>query len=99
MSDARQSLRQRLVPANFRDPVGLARRILASRDRAAYFAVFSTGLAAIATPFDAVLAATVERRRLGRHEPTKPVILATGAPRSGTTVLSQALIHNLPVTY
>ncbi|MCC6848698.1 MAG: sulfotransferase [Deltaproteobacteria bacterium] len=91
---------RRLVPANFRDPVGLARRILASRDRAAYFAVASTALAAVAAPLDALLAATLERRLLDGHvAPKKPVVIVTGAPRSGTTVLSQALIHHLPVTY
>ncbi|MCC6765486.1 MAG: sulfotransferase [Deltaproteobacteria bacterium] len=91
---------RRLVPANFRDPVGLARRILASRDRAAYFAIVSTALGAAATPLDALLAATLEKLLLGDHvAPKKPVVIVTGAPRSGTTVLSQALIHHLPVTY
>lgn len=100
MSSARPSFWRRLVPANFRDPIGLARRILASRDRAAYFAMASTALAALATPLDLLLAATLERSALRDAEtPTRPVILVTGAPRSGTTVLSQALIHHLPVTY
>jgi hypothetical protein len=99
MPTTRPPLLRRLVPANFRDPVGLARRILSSRDRAAYFAVASTALAAAATPLDALLAATFEKRALGAHEPRKPIVIVTGAPRSGTTVLSQALIHHLPVTY
>jgi len=99
MNASRPSFVRRLVPANFRDPIGLARRILSSRDRAAYFAVASTALAAAATPLDALLAATLETRALGSHEPRLPVILVTGAPRSGTTVLSQALIHHLPVTF
>lgn len=99
MNDARPSFWRRLVPANFRDPVGLARRILSSRDRAAYFAMTSTALAALATPLDVVLAATMERRQDGGPTPRHPVILVTGAPRSGTTVLSQALIHHLPVAY
>lgn len=100
MSTARPALLRRLVPANFRDPVGLARRILGSRDRAAYFAVASTALAAMLAPLDAFLAATLEKRFLADHvTPEKPIVLVTGAPRSGTTVLSQALIHHLPVTY
>jgi hypothetical protein len=99
MNDTRPSFRQRLVPANFRDPLGLARRILRSRDRAAYFAIASTALAAVATPLDVVLAATMERRQDAGPTPRLPVILVTGAPRSGTTVLSQVLIHHLPVTY
>ncbi len=97
MNDARPSFWRRLIPANFRDPVGLARRILRSRDRAAYFAVASTALAAVVTPLDQLLAATVEKTHLRDQAPARPVILVTGAPRSGTTVLSQALIHHLPV--
>jgi hypothetical protein len=99
MSHARPSFWRRLVPANFRDPLGLARRILGSRDRAAYFAIASTALAAVATPLDLLLAATLEKSYLRDEAPKRPVILVTGAPRSGTTVLSQALIHHLPVTY
>ncbi len=100
MTATHPTLARRLVPANFRDPVGLARRILSSRDRAAYFALASTALAALVTPLDALLAATLEKRFLRGHDaPRKPVIIVTGAPRSGTTVLSQALIHHLPVTY
>lgn len=99
MNDARPSFWRRLIPANFRDPVGLARRILRSRDRAAYFAVASTALAAVVTPLDQLLAATVEKTHLRDQAPARPVILVTGAPRSGTTVLSQALIHHLPVAY
>ncbi len=99
MRHTRPSLWRRLIPANFRDPVGLARRILQSRDRAAYFAIASTAVAAVVTPLDALLASTIEKSHLRDAVPTKPVIIVTGAPRSGTTVLSQALIHNLPVTY
>jgi hypothetical protein len=100
MPTPRPSLLRRLVPANFRDPVGLARRILSSRDRAAYFAVVSTALAAALAPIDALLAVTLEKRMVAEHgTPEQPVIIVTGAPRSGTTVLSQALIHHLPVTF
>lgn len=99
MTTAQPSTWRRLLPANFRDPVGLARRILSSRDPAAYFAMASTVLAAVVTPLDAALARTVERRRLVAAAPRLPIVLVTGAPRSGTTVLSQALIHNLPVTF
>jgi hypothetical protein len=46
------------------------------------------------------LAATAERRwQREARTPRWPVIFVTGAPRSGTTVLSQVLIHHLPVTY
>lgn len=100
MTAGHTSFVRRLVPANFRDPVGLVRRILRSKDPAAYFAMLSTGLSALAAPLDLALAATAERRWLREAAtPRWPVILVTGAPRSGTTVLSQVLIHHLPVSY
>jgi hypothetical protein len=89
----------RLVPANFKDPIGLVRRILSSRDPAAYFAIGNTALAMAATPLDLALAAAERRRYRRVTAPRHPVILVTGAPRSGTTVLSQVLLHHLPVTY
>ncbi len=64
MKNTRPSFWRRLLPANFRDPVGLARRILRSRDRAAYFAMASTAIAAMLTPLDVVLAATSVRSHL-----------------------------------
>ena len=100
MTATRTSLGRRLVPPNFRDPIGLVRRILRSKDPAAYFAIYSTALSALATPLDMALAATTERRwQRDADAPRWPVIFVTGAPRSGTTVLSQVLIHHLPVTY
>jgi hypothetical protein len=90
---------RRLIPANFQDPVGLAARLVRSRDPAALFAIFSTLLAAIAAPLDGVLAST--ERRLYDHaaSPRMPIVIVTGAPRSGTTIVSQVLSAHLPVTF
>src|SRR6185295_13757879 len=89
---------RRLIPANFQDPVGLAGRLVRSRDPAALFAILSTVLAALATPLDGVL--TAAERRLYDHAPSPklPIVIVTGAPRSGTTIVSQVLGANLPVT-
>ena len=89
---------RRLVPANFHDPVGLVARLVRSRDPAALFAIFSTALTAAVTPLDAALAVS-ERKLYARADaPTLPIVIVTGAPRSGTTLVSQALSAHLPVT-
>lgn len=87
------------IPSTFRDPMGLAQRLLRSGDRTAYSAMFVAGLAALATPLDALLAA--RERSLYRRgaSPHKPIVLVAGAPRSGTTIVSQVLVRNLPVIY
>lgn len=99
MADSRPRILRRLVPPNFKDPVGLARRILSSHDPAAYFAIASTALAIMATPLDMALSRAERRHYERAGAPRHPIILVTGAPRSGTTVLSQVLLHHLPLTY
>jgi hypothetical protein len=94
-----RKLWQRIIPANFEDPWGLLRRLLRSRDPAALFAITSTLLSAVLTPVDLALAAQERRLYARAGAPKRPVILVTGAPRSGTTLLSQALIAQLPVSY
>jgi Sulfotransferase family len=93
------SLRQRLVPRNFHDPTGLAWRLLQSREPAAYFAMVSTVLAALAVPFDRLLAGVERRRYAAAPAPTLPILVVVGAPRSGTTVVEQTLASHLPVTF
>jgi hypothetical protein len=85
--------------ANFRDPVGLAIRMLRSRDRAAYAALVRAASASALIPLDALLARFEARRLRAAGPPTKPLVLIVGAPRSGTTLLYQVLAHFLPVTY
>jgi hypothetical protein len=86
--------------ANFRDPVGLAWRMLASGDRAAYDALARTALAAVISPLDRALALG-ERRTLEAAEEAElpPLLLIVGAPRSGTTLVYQVLAHVLDVTF
>lgn len=89
----------RYVPAHFENPVGLLIRLLRTRDRAARLAVETALLGVLATPLD--LALGVAERRLYARAPTPrlPLIFVCGAPRSGTTLTAQTLIHNLAVGY
>jgi hypothetical protein len=89
----------RLLPATFRDPIGLTGRLLRSKDAAAYFAMLLVGVSPLVSPLDLLL--SVAERRLYEQAamPRRPIVFVAGAPRSGTTVLSQAILHNLRVTY
>jgi len=88
-----------VIPKTFHDPFGLARRLLGSRDRHAYFAMALTAGAILTAPLDAALAVAERRRYARAPEPLLPIVFVTGAPRSGTTVVEQLLGHNLPVAY
>src|SRR5205085_828191 len=90
---------RRLVPANFQDPFGLIARLVRSRDPAALFAIASTALAAVATPLDRALAISERRLYARAAAPQLPIVIVVGAPRSGTTVVSQVLAAHLPVTF
>ncbi len=73
--------------------------MLSSGNRAAYAALFRQGLGIAAKPVDAVLS-IFERQRLQRHaESSEPLVFIVGAPRSGTTLIYQALAAYLDVTY
>jgi hypothetical protein len=90
---------RRFVPPNLQDPFGLAWRILRSQDRAAWFSAGTAALSAVTIPLD--LALEPFERRLYRQAqvPTRPIVLVTGPPRSGTTIVAQMLCHHLPVIY
>lgn len=84
---------------NFTDPFGLLGRMLKSGNRAAYSALFREALRLGAIPFDSLLS-IIEQRRL-RSSPVSnhPLVFIVGAPRSGTTLIYQALAAFLDVTY
>ena len=90
---------RRLIPPNFHDPIGLLTRIVRSRDPAALFAIVSTVLSALATPLDCALAPWERRLYALAAQPQLPIVIVTGAPRSGTTLVSQVLRAHLPVGY
>ncbi|MDH3605862.1 MAG: sulfotransferase [Acidimicrobiia bacterium] len=84
---------------NFRDPVGLVRRMLASGKPAAMFSLVREVARYLLKPLDWALAPW-EGRRIRRGGPGgKPIVLIVGAPRSGSTLLYQVLAAHLPVSY
>lgn len=84
---------------NFKDPVGLAKRMLTSGNRAAYFTLLREGLGVALKPIDA-LWQKAERKKLAQPaEAEPPMIIILGGSRSGTTLLYQTLAHYLPVSY
>lgn len=83
---------------NFQDATGLVRRMIASRDPAAYAALARYVLRILNVPADLLLSRT-ERRLLRREvEPERfPVLLVVGGSRTGTTLVSQVLARHLDV--
>jgi len=87
--------------SNFNDPVGLLMRMLRSGNRAAYGALFRTAFSIGLTPLDWLLQAK-EKRRLAAVDESQirhPLVLIVGPPRSGSTLLYQALARYANVSY
>lgn len=89
----------RIIPSHFNDPVGLARRLLGSRDPDAYAAIGHAALGALCTPLDLWLARGERRLYAAAAPPTRPLLFVCGPPRSGTTLVAQALVAHLPVAW
>ena len=85
---------------NFRDPVGLLRRMLTSRNRAAYDSLALAATRMAATPIDLALARR-EKRTLDAAEPRsdRPMLLIVGGPRTGSTLIYQCICQQLEVSY
>jgi hypothetical protein len=79
--------------------VGLARRLLRTGDPAALFAMQTALLGLAAVPLDWVLQFAEARRYRNAPAPRLPLIFICGAPRSGTTLVEQVLIQQLPVAF
>ena len=88
-------LLHRFVPAHFRDPLGLFR----SGDRAALFAMQQAALGIVLTPVDLLLLPLEHRRYRRAPAPRLPLVFVCGPARSGTTLVAQVLMRNLPVAY
>lgn len=87
------------LPAHFHDPVGLALRLLKSRDPAACFAMASAAAGILCAPLDMLL--TPFEQSCYRQQATTqhPLLIVCGPPRSGTTLVYQTLVQHLPVAY
>lgn len=94
-----RSTLHRFIPAHFHDPFGLALRLIRTGDPAARFAMGSALLGIGLIPLDLAFSLAESRRVRRAARPTRPIVLVCGPPRSGTTLVSQALIANLPVAY
>src|SRR6266481_489501 len=90
---------RRMISGTFKDPIGLTVRLLRSRDPDAYFAMAASFLSSITAPLDRLLEMKERRIYAQAAPPQRPIIFVTGAPRSGTTLVSQVLVHHLPVAY
>ncbi len=96
----RWRMSRRIAPsANFRNPLGLLRRMLLSGQAAAWSALMHEGLRLLTKPLDHVLQRR-EQELFQRHLPNDfPILLVIGAPRSGTTLVSQTMARYLNVSY
>ncbi|MEZ4617986.1 MAG: sulfotransferase [Caldilineaceae bacterium] len=99
MNNRLRELFHRYIPANFHDPFGLFMRLIRSRNAAALFAMNTAVLGMIRSPLDLLLQRWEHERYRKATTPQQPLIFVCGAPRTGTTLTAQVLIHNLPVTY
>lgn len=84
---------------NFKDPVGLLKRMLLSGNRAAYFTIIREGISILLKPLDRWWQHK-ENEKIQKAKASKlPLIIILGGSRSGTTILYQTLAHYLPVSY
>lgn len=84
---------------NFKDPLGLLKRMLASGNKIAYFTLLREGLGMLFRPLDWILQHWERRRIQSTNSSGHPILLILGGSRSGTTLLYQTLVQYLPVSY
>ncbi len=99
MSNPVRTFLHRYIPANFHDPVGLFIRLVRSGDQAARFAMVTAALGILCSPLDLLWQRQERARYRNATHARQPLIFVCGAPRTGTTLTTQVLIHHLPVTY
>jgi LPS sulfotransferase NodH len=87
------------VPSHFHDFWGLAFRVIRSRNPAARFAMQNALLGLLLTPLDLLLSIAEMQLYKKASKSKLPLIFVCGAPRSGTTLITQVLIAHLPVCY
>ncbi len=99
MANTLKKLAHSYMPSQVNNPFSLALRLLRTGGPEARFAMFSTLLGMVATPLDLLLSPLEARRYRKATARTEPIIFVCGPPRSGTTLLGQVLIRQLPVAY
>jgi len=85
--------------SNFKDPMGLLKRMLLSGNKVAYSIIIREFIAKLLMPMDFLLRGSEKRKLKNPTDSDKPIILVLGGSRSGTTLLYQTLAHYLDVSY
>ncbi|TMM59122.1 sulfotransferase [Maribacter algarum] len=85
--------------SNFKDPVGLLKRMLLSGNKTAYSILFREFFTKLVVPIDLLLRNSEKRKLKKSNDSTLPIILVLGGSRSGTTLLYQTLERYLSVSY
>lgn len=89
----------RIIPSNFNNLFGLAKRLIQSKNAAGRAAMLYSFLGIIMIPLDWFFQFLEKRLYQKASKPNLPLIFVCGPPRSGTTLVSQVLIKHLPVAY
>ena len=102
-SEEKKSLFRRLihtyVPSNFHNIGGLAWRLLTEGKPAGRVAMVYSLLGIVLTPLDMFMQLFEKKLYAKAGQPSLPQIFVCGAARSGTTLVGQVLIKNLPVFF
>ncbi|WP_289038552.1 sulfotransferase [uncultured Zobellia sp.] len=85
--------------SNFKDPIGLLKRMLLSGNKTAYSILFREFFTKLVVPIDFLLRNSEKRKLKKSNESSLPIIMVLGGSRSGTTLLYQTLERYLPVSY
>jgi len=89
----------RIIPENFTNLIGLARKLVRSKNPAGRAAMWYSFLGLLMIPLDWVFKHFEQKLYKKSSKSELPLIFVCGPPRSGTTVVSQVLIKHLPVYY
>ncbi|MEX0273554.1 MAG: sulfotransferase [Flavobacteriaceae bacterium] len=85
--------------SNFKDPIGLFKRMLLSGNKIAHFVLVRELVGLCMRPIDVILRGYHRRLQKKAGNSSKPIILVLGGSRCGTTLLYQVLAEYLPVSY
>lgn len=88
-----------IVPANFNNLIGLARKLIVSKNPAGKAAMLYSLVGLLLIPVDWFFKFFEQRLYSQANKPDLPQIFVCGPPRSGTTLVAQVLIKYLPVHY
>ena len=88
-----------IIPSNFYNLFGLAKRLIQSKNSAGRAAMFYSFLGIIMIPLDWCFQFFEKQLYQKASKPKLPLIFVCGPPRSGTTLVAQVLIKHLPVYY